>query len=144
MRLRKADPRRPEGPATALALGAALALLAAVATAPVTHAASRTTATTGAATRAAGAITLVDSPRSFASLGFGKSIRLSGDHNSVTIPFSVRLDEVARRARLHLRFTASPALLPELSHLKVSLNGQMLATVALPKESAGTAQLREV
>lgn len=144
MRLRKADPRRPEGPATALALGAALALLAAVATAPVTHAASRTTATTGAATRAAGAITLVDSPRSFASLGFGKSIRLSGDHNSVTIPFSVRLDEVARRARLHLRFTASPALLPELSHLKVSLNGQMLATVALPKESAGTAQLRDV
>jgi hypothetical protein len=89
-------------------------------------------------------VALVDSPRTFASLGFGQSIRLSGDHNSVTIPFSVRLDEVARTARLHLRFTASPALLPELSHLKVSLNGQMLATVALPKEMAGTTQVRDV
>ncbi|MCC7461369.1 MAG: cellulose biosynthesis cyclic di-GMP-binding regulatory protein BcsB [Gammaproteobacteria bacterium] len=144
MRPYPADPRRRTRAAGALALGAALALLTATAAGPIAQAAARTATPARPAPRAAAAITLLDSPRSFASLGFGRSIRLSGDHNSVTIPFSVRLDEVARRARLQLRFTASPALLPELSHVKVSLNGQMLATVPLPKESAGTAQLRDV
>lgn len=100
--------------------------------------AARTDGATGAAAA------LIASPRSFDSLGFPRAIRLSGDHNSVTIPFSVRLDEVARRVRLRLRFTPSPALLPDLSHLKVSLNGQMVATLGLPKDAGGTTQSREV
>ena len=136
MRPRTPDSRRHGSALAALALGAALLLAAAAVAAP--KAASRLTL--AAPTHVA----LVDSPRSFASLGFGQSIRLSGDHNSVTIPFSVRLDEVARSARLRLRFTASPALLPDLSHIKVSLNGQMVATVALPKDTAGTTQVHEV
>ncbi|MFO1402192.1 MAG: cellulose biosynthesis cyclic di-GMP-binding regulatory protein BcsB [Steroidobacteraceae bacterium] len=139
------DPRRRGTAATAFALGAALALLTATAASGAPRGAATTAGTSAArGSRNAPPVVLVDSPRSFASLGYGQSIRLSGDHNSVTIPFSVRLDEVARTARLHLRFTASPALLPDLSHLKVSLNGQMLATVALPKESAGVAQVRDV
>jgi hypothetical protein len=141
MRPRPPEVRRRRAAAVACALGAALALLTTAAAAPPAHPAA---AKHAARAKAGAPVLVVDSPRSFASLGFGQSIRLSGDHNSVVIPFSVRLDEVARTARLHLRFTASPALLPELSHLKVSLNGQMLATVALPKEFAGVSQERDV
>ena len=87
---------------------------------------------------------LLESPRTFSSLGFSQSIRLTGDHSSVTIPFSVRLDEVVRTARLRLRFIASPALLQDLSHLKVSLNGLMIATVPLPRDAGGATQVHDV
>jgi cellulose synthase operon protein B len=132
------QPRTPEptprGSAlAALTLGAVLLLAAAAAAEPAPSAASK-----------AAAPLVVDSSRTFSSLGFGQSIRLSGDHNGVMIPFSVRLDEVVRTARLRLRFTASPALLQDLSHLKVSLNGQMVATVPLPKSAAGATQVHDV
>jgi hypothetical protein len=122
-------------------LGAVL-FLAAAAAAPAARAPATAARTPPKVAPAVPA--LVSSERSFSSLGFDQSIRLSGDHSSVTIPFSVRLDEVARTARLRLHFTASPALLPDLSHIKVSLNGEMVATVALPKSAGGATQLRDV
>jgi len=129
---------------TPLVLTAALLFAGAGIAGAATTAAAPKVAASAATGPAAGAPALTPSPRAFDSLGFARSIRLSGDHNSVTVPFSLRLDEVARHARLQLRFTASPALLPGLSHLKVSLNGQMVTTLALPKEAGGTTQAREV
>ncbi|HTU57461.1 MAG TPA: cellulose biosynthesis cyclic di-GMP-binding regulatory protein BcsB, partial [Polyangiales bacterium] len=55
-----------------------------------------------------------------------------------------RGDEVIGAARLRLRMTYSPAMLPQLSHLKVSLNGQVIAAVPLPAEQAGREIEREV
>ena len=142
MQPRTPEPYRLRSMLTPLVLTAAL-LFAGIAGAATTAAAPKVAAS-AATGPAAGAPALTPSPRAFDSLGFARSIRLSGDHNSVTVPFSLRLDEVARRVRLQLRFTASPALLPELSHLKVSLNGQMVTTLPLPKEAGGTTQAREV
>lgn len=133
-------PRMPE-PTRLLAFAAALTLTLALAGG--TEAAPARTPP-AAADAAATAPALTASPRSFDSLGFARSIRLSGDHGSVTVPFSVRLDEVARSVKLGLRFTASPSLLPDLSHLKLWLNGQMIGTLPLPRESGGVLQAREV
>jgi len=133
MQPRTPEPARRGAALTAFALGAMLWLTAAAAAAPAPSPANK-----------AAAPVLVDSSRSFSSLGFGQSIRLTGDHNGVMIPFSVRLDEVVRTARLRLRFIASPALLQDLSHLKVSLNGQLVATVPLPKDAAGATQVHDV
>ncbi len=133
MRQRTPEPARRGSALAALTLGAVLLLAAVAAAAPAPSVANQ-----------AAAPLLVDSSRSFSSLGFGQSIRLTGDHSGVMIPFSVRLDEVVRTARLRLRFIASPALLQDLSHIKVSLNGQMVATIPLPKNAAGATQVHDV
>ncbi|HWU68654.1 MAG TPA: cellulose biosynthesis cyclic di-GMP-binding regulatory protein BcsB [Stenotrophobium sp.] len=74
---------------------------------------------------------------SFRDLGFYNATQLRGTDGKMTLPFGVRLDEVVTKARLHLDFTWSPALLPALSHLKIMLNGEVAATVPLPQAQAG-------
>lgn len=80
----------------------------------------------------------------FKMLGVSDPIRLRGDRTSSTVPFSVRLDELPVTASLHLRFTASPALLPELSHLKIFLNKELIETVTLTKDQLGSEQQRNI
>ncbi len=46
-----------------------------------------------------------------------------------TVNFSVPQTQVVKSARLHLRYHFSPALIPALSHLKVSLNGTLVETL---------------
>lgn len=72
------------------------------------------------------------------------SIDLRGTEGLYSWRFGLRLDETVTRATLKLRYTASPSLLPELSHLRVRLNGELIATLPLPREEAGKEQLREV
>lgn len=81
---------------------------------------------------------------SFRDLGFYNATQLKGTNGKMTLPFGVRLDEVVTKARLHLDFTWSPALLPALSHLKIMLNGEVVATVPLPQEQAGTEVVRDI
>lgn len=52
--------------------------------------------------------------------------------------FSARRDQRIIGARVNLDYSYSPALLPDLSHLKVLLNGEVAGSVALPKEAAAT------
>ncbi|WP_373848738.1 cellulose biosynthesis cyclic di-GMP-binding regulatory protein BcsB, partial [Achromobacter insuavis] len=52
--------------------------------------------------------------------------------------FSARRDQQVIGARVNLDYSYSPALLPDLSHLKVLLNGEVAGSVALPKEAAAT------
>ena len=80
---------------------------------------------------------------SFADLG-APSLELRGTQPSGTINIGVRGDEVIAAAKLRLRMTYSPALLPQLSHLRVSVNGQVLAALPLPAEQAGREIEREV
>jgi len=79
----------------------------------------------------------------FAQLG-APTLDLRGTQPSGTINIGVRGDEVVIAARLRLRLTYSPALLPQLSHVRVSLNDQVLAALPLPAEEAGREIEREV
>lgn len=57
--------------------------------------------------------------------------------------FSLRNDEVVTQARLRLQYGWSPALIPELSHLKVTLNDELMGTLPLPHEN-NVGQVSEV
>lgn len=80
---------------------------------------------------------------SFAELG-SPPLELRGTQPSGTINLGVRGNEVIAAAKLRLRMTYSPAMLPQLSHLRVSLNDQVLAALPLPVEQAGREVEREV
>ncbi|MFC4308383.1 cellulose biosynthesis cyclic di-GMP-binding regulatory protein BcsB [Steroidobacter flavus] len=80
---------------------------------------------------------------SFAELG-APPLELRGTQPTGTLNIGVRGDEVIASAKLRLRMTYSPAMLPQLSHLRVSLNGQVLAALPLSAEQAGREIEREV
>jgi cellulose synthase (UDP-forming) len=79
---------------------------------------------------------------SLRDLGAYSPIRLAGVQGETSLPLSIRRDEVVTAAKIVLSFAYSPALIPELSHLVVLLNGEVVGSVALPKEkhSADTAE----
>jgi hypothetical protein len=79
----------------------------------------------------------------FADLGSGP-ISLQGVQSIGALNIGTRKDEAVVGAILHLRLTYSPSLLPDLSHLRVSVNGQVLAALPLPKADAGREVEREV
>lgn len=70
-------------------------------------------------------------------LGMGGVVRLRGTQSEASVGIGIRRDEQVEAARLRLQFTLSPALLADLSHLKVSFNDQLIQTVVLPKERLG-------
>jgi hypothetical protein len=72
----------------------------------------------------------------FADLG-AAAISLRGALSTAGLDIGIRKDEVVVGAVLHLRFTYSPSLLQELSHLRVSLNGQAIEAVTLTRADAG-------
>ncbi len=58
--------------------------------------------------------------------------------------FGQRIDQAIIGADVHLNYTYSPSLLPDLSHLKVILNGEVAQSIALPKEAAADPVQRTV
>ncbi len=77
-------------------------------------------------------------------LGARQGLLLRGVDGVNGVDFGVRLDERIVGMRLDLDYTYSPALLPDLSHIKVQLNGDVADSVPLPKETAGKPQQRTV
>ncbi|MDQ1094606.1 hypothetical protein QE400_004019 [Xanthomonas sacchari] len=77
-------------------------------------------------------------------LGVDYEMTLRGIQGSAGIAFSTRTDEVVQAANLHLVYSYSPALLPDLSHLKVSVNGVTVATLPVSRENAGKLQESDV
>ncbi|MFA5939444.1 MAG: cellulose biosynthesis cyclic di-GMP-binding regulatory protein BcsB [Sinimarinibacterium sp.] len=73
----------------------------------------------------------------FDEMGWYGPVQLRGVEGVMNLPFGVRLDEVVTEARLHLRYTYSPALIPGLSHLRVLLNNQVVAALPMSREEAG-------
>jgi len=71
-------------------------------------------------------------------LGAGTPMELRGIEGSFALPFDIRADEVVSSARLRLRYTYSPSLIPDLSHINILVNGEVAASVPVPKEGAGT------
>lgn len=80
----------------------------------------------------------------FAELGARDPLQLRGVEGENGIAFSVRSDEVVTAAVLHLVYTYSPALLPDLSQMKVLINGEVAATLPLPREQAGIEVARDI
>lgn len=72
---------------------------------------------------------------SFKQLGINHPMQLRGVESEVGIPFSIRADEVVTSAAIKLNHAFSPALIPELSHIKVLLNEQLMGVVPVTKDS---------
>jgi cellulose synthase (UDP-forming) len=76
-------------------------------------------------------------------LGANSPIRLIGVQGEGSLPFTVRSDEIVTNGKIDLTFAYSPALIPELSHLTVLINGEVVGNIPLPKDKASgqTAEL---
>ncbi|MGQ7938726.1 cellulose biosynthesis cyclic di-GMP-binding regulatory protein BcsB [Paraburkholderia sp. D1E] len=127
----------PSAPVPLLAATVALPSPAAPGAAPNgAHAlnASNTTNVTNAASSVAGSTT-VHLP--FSALGAYQPLNLRGLEDVRVVNVGVRLDHVVTAARLRLRYTYSPALVFPISHFKVSINNEVVATVPFDREHAG-------
>jgi len=80
----------------------------------------------------------------FSDLGALDPLQLHGTDGQNGVPFSVRSDEVVTSAVLHLIYSYSPSLLPSISQLKVLVNGEVAATLPVPREQAGILVARDV
>ncbi|CAN7353134.1 cellulose biosynthesis cyclic di-GMP-binding regulatory protein BcsB [Caballeronia sp. LjRoot31] len=80
----------------------------------------------------------------FSDLGALDPLQLRGTDGQNGVPFSVRSDEVVTSAVLHLIYSYSPSLLPSISQLKVLVNGEVAATLPVPREQAGILVARDV
>ena len=80
----------------------------------------------------------------FADLGALDPLQLRGTDGQNGVAFSVRSDEVVTGAVLHLIYSYSPSLLPSISQLKVLVNGEVAATLPVPREQAGMLVARDV
>ncbi len=80
----------------------------------------------------------------FRQLGALAPLELRGVDGRTSVPFNIRDDEVVTSARLRLVFSYSPALLPQISHLNVRVNDEVVATLPLPREQAGTTLQRTI
>ena len=76
-------------------------------------------------------------------LGALTPIELRGVDGQRDFRLSVRSDEVITSAKLRLNYVWSPALIPELSHLKVRLNDEVMSSLPLSHES-NNSRLSEV
>ncbi len=64
-----------------------------------------------------------------ADIGLPQTIKLTGVDSSHSIYFALPQTQVVEQTSLHLNYHFSPALIAQLSHLKVSINGTLFATV---------------
>jgi hypothetical protein len=80
----------------------------------------------------------------FADLGALDPLQLRGIDGQNGVPFSVRGDEVVTGAVLHLIYSYSPSLLPSISQLKVLVNGEVAATLPVPRDQAGILVARDI
>ena len=70
----------------------------------------------------------------FRKIGAIGPLGLRGIQGSVSLPFSIRSDEVVLAAKLRINYNYSPSLLPELSHIQVMMNDEVISVIPLPKE----------
>lgn len=71
-------------------------------------------------------------------------LQLRGVEGTSGVAFSIRSDEVVTGARLKLNYAYSPAMLSDLSHIKVLVNEQVAATIPVPNAQGGENLQREI
>ncbi|MGF6778221.1 cellulose biosynthesis cyclic di-GMP-binding regulatory protein BcsB [Paraburkholderia sp. GAS334] len=80
----------------------------------------------------------------FSALGAYLPLNLRGLEDARTVNVGVRLDRIVTGARLRLRYTYSPALVFPVSHIKVSINNEVVATVPFAADHAGQMVTQDV
>ncbi len=73
-------------------------------------------------------------------LGQRYPLRLQTVFGQASVPLAVRSDQVVTKARLHLLYSHSPSLVPNLSHLNVLVNDELQLTQPLDAASANGAE----
>ncbi len=80
---------------------------------------------------------------SLADTGAGP-IELHGIDSTHSIFFTLQQTHVVKTAKIHIYYTFSPSLLPALSHMQLSLNGTLFATLPVPPgQTQGSATRQE-
>jgi cellulose synthase operon protein B len=79
----------------------------------------------------------------FKQMGAWSAVKLRGVEGTRVLAFPIRTDEVVVAAKLRIAYDYSPALIPELSHLKIMLNERVAMVEALPI-GKGLANAREI
>ncbi|MFA6970380.1 MAG: cellulose biosynthesis cyclic di-GMP-binding regulatory protein BcsB [Gallionella sp.] len=69
-------------------------------------------------------------------LGALSPIELHSVNGQRSLTISMRNDELITAAKLKLNYAWSPALIPELSHLKIMLNDELMTSLPLPRENS--------
>ncbi|OAI84779.1 cellulose biosynthesis cyclic di-GMP-binding regulatory protein BcsB [Pseudomonas putida] len=138
----QAPDARPVNPLRRPALLACALLLAGAAQAEDLAASASTPAAPEAALSPAG--TSPGYRMTFKDLDKDYTMSLRGIESADTVNFDMRADEVVTGAQLTLQYTYSPALLSDLSQINIMVNDEVAASLALPKESAGTLQKQTV
>ncbi|AVQ80262.1 cellulose biosynthesis cyclic di-GMP-binding regulatory protein BcsB [Variovorax sp. PDNC026] len=128
--------------AVSLADGTSAQTRPAVVPPPLLPAAPATAATAASAntTPVAGAVRELN----LTQLGIDYAIQLRGISGTVGIPFNVRADELVTAASFRLNYAYSPSLIPELSHLKVTVNDVLVATLPVSHAEAGKPQTADI
>lgn len=80
----------------------------------------------------------------FKQLGFQEALNIRGVNGQISVPFSVRADEVVLSASVNLLFNYSPSMLDDLSHFNIIVNGEAIESVPLTKDNAGKISQRTV
>lgn len=78
-----------------------------------------------------------DRTYTFADLSYAGSMIMAGNGGGAYIGFGSRLDEIITQGSLDFDFTPSPALLAEVSHIKIYLNNELMGVVAIEDEMKG-------
>jgi cellulose synthase (UDP-forming) len=125
--------KSPEMAVARAGAGAAAVLLAVLAGAsPVLHAQINSRTASSQPSSAEGSFhttfTLKD-------IGIPEEIIFRGVDASRNIPFSLPQTEVVRQAALKLQYAFSPGLIAQMSHLNVFLNGTLISTLPVPRNS---------
>ena len=68
---------------------------------------------------------------SLADTGSG-AIEMHGTDSQSSIFFTLQQTHVVKTAKIHIFYSFSPSLLPDLSHMQLLLNGTLFATVPIP------------
>lgn len=64
-------------------------------------------------------------------------LMLKGIQPEQEIKFTVRRDQLVRKAELHLIYTPSPALITNMSQIKVYLNNELMTVIAIKNDGLG-------
>jgi cellulose synthase (UDP-forming) len=70
---------------------------------------------------------------SLAEAGSG-TIEMHGVDSQHSIFFTLQQTHVVKTAKIHIYYAFSPSLLPQLSHIQLSLNGTLFATIPIPPD----------
>lgn len=80
----------------------------------------------------------------FSTLSNKPALHLRSTQGQASLDFGTRADELVVKATIRLRYTYSPALIPEQSHIKLLLNGEIIGVLPIEKENAGKPQQRDI